>query len=98
MPVTKTDVEAYVADETNLTRAQAKKAVDAVFGCITKSLAKGGEVRVTGFGSFKVTATKARTGRNPRTNEPMKIPAGKRPTFKAGTGLKEAVSSAKKKK
>jgi DNA-binding protein HU-beta len=92
MPVTKAQVEESVANAANLNKAQAKRAVDAVFDFITETLSKGDEVRLTGFGSFKVTETKARQGRNPRTNEDIQIPAGKRPTFKAGTGLKEAVS------
>jgi DNA-binding protein HU-beta len=91
MPVTKADLEAKVADAAGLNKAQARKAVDAVFGSISDALSKGDEVRLTGFGSFKVTETKARTGRNPRTNAAINIPAGKRPTFRAGTGLKQAV-------
>ena len=51
----------------------------------------GEEVRLTGFGNFRVTQTAARTGRNPRTGETLNIAAGKRPTFTAGSRLKSAV-------
>ncbi|MGI8824510.1 MAG: HU family DNA-binding protein [Chloroflexota bacterium] len=94
MPVGKAELEQQVADDANLNKAQAKKAVDAVFRCITDTLRSGEKVNITGFGSFGVTETAARQGRNPRTNEPLNIPAGKRPSFKAGSQLKSAVGAA----
>ena len=69
-----------------------KKAVDAVFDGITASLKAGGSVAVLGFGSFSVAARAARIGRNPRTGAEIKIAASRAPTFKAGKGLKDAVS------
>jgi DNA-binding protein HU-beta len=93
--MTKTDLVNRVAKDTGLSQAQAGKVVGDVFEVITTSLRSGEEVRVTGFGTFKVTSTSQRTGRNPRTGEAITIPAGKRPSFSAGTQLTEAVRGAK---
>jgi DNA-binding protein HU-beta len=90
--VNKNDLVAAVADSAGLTKADAAKAVDAVFDSISGSLKKGGEVRLVGFGTFSVVARKATTGRNPRTGETIQIPASKQPKFKAGKGLKDAVN------
>jgi len=91
MPVGKSELEQQVAEAAGLNKSQAKKAVDAVFKTISDTLKSGDKVNITGFGSFGVTETAARQGRNPRTNEPLNIPAGKRPSFKAGSQLKSAV-------
>lgn len=73
------------------TKKQAADAVDAVFDTITKSLASGKEVSVSGFGTFRVTKRAARMGINPRTGEKLQIPAVTRPKFTAGKALKDAV-------
>jgi DNA-binding protein HU-beta len=91
MAIGKTELAQQVAEQAGLSRSQANKAVDAVLESITVALQKDDEVRLTGFGSFKVTQTKARTGRNPRTGETLNIAAGKRPTFTAGSRLKQSV-------
>jgi DNA-binding protein HU-beta len=88
----KQDLIANVADASGLTKADASKAVEAVFDAITGALKKGGEVRLVGFGTFSVSKRKASTGRNPRTGETMTIPASSQPKFKAGKGLKDAVN------
>lgn len=88
----KNDLIAAVADNTDLSRGDATKAVDAVFDLITDCLKKGDEVRLVGFGTFSVSQRKATQGRNPRTGETIQIPASKQPKFKAGKGLKEAVN------
>jgi len=88
----KSELVAAVADSAGLSKADANKAVDAVFDCITGALKKGEEVKVTGFGSFSVVKRAASEGRNPRTGETIKIPASKAPKFKAGKGLKDAVN------
>ena len=88
----KNDLVAAVADSAGLTKADAAKAVDAVFDNISGSLKKGGEVRLVGFGTFSVVNRKATTGRNPRTGETIQIPASKQPKFIAGKGLKDAVN------
>jgi len=86
----KQDLVSSVADSSGLSKADAGKAVDATFEAITKSLKKGGDCRLVGFGTFSVAQRKASTGRNPRTGEPMQIPASKQPKFKAGKALKDA--------
>ena len=73
------------------TRKMAQDAVEAVLSTITKGLKEGQPVTMVGFGTFKVSKRKARTGRNPQTGESIKIPARKVPTFTPGKALKEAI-------
>lgn len=73
------------------TKKQAQAAVDAVFAAVTKSLSRGEEVTVSGFGTFRTKKAAARSGRNPKTGEKLTIPASIRVKFKAGKALKEAV-------
>ena len=73
------------------TRKAAQAATEAVFEVITKTLARGEEVTVTGFGTFRAMKVAARDGRNPKTGESIRIAASVRPKFKAGKGLKDAV-------
>jgi DNA-binding protein HU-beta len=88
----KNELISSVAEAAGLSKADAAQAVDGVFNTITKTLAKGGEVRFVGFGTFSVANRAASEGRNPRTGEKIKIPASKQPKFKAGKGLKDAVN------
>ncbi|HTS91381.1 MAG TPA: HU family DNA-binding protein [Stellaceae bacterium] len=81
-----------VATATELTKADAAKAVDAVLDSITRSLKKGQEVRLVGFGTFLVKKRAASKGRDPRTGAEIKIAASIQPKFKAGKGLKDAVN------
>lgn len=81
-----------VADASGLSKTDASKAVEAVFGTISAALTKGDEVRLVGFGTFSVSKRKASTGRNPRTREPMTIKASNQPKFKAGKVLKDSVN------
>jgi DNA-binding protein HU-beta len=91
--VNKQELIAAVAEQADLTKKDADKAVGAVFSLIEKALVKGDKVQLIGFGTFETRATKARTGRNPRNpDQEIKIPAGKKPSFKAGKGLKDAVN------
>lgn len=83
---------AAVADQAQLTKKDAKKAVEAVFSTISNSLAEGHKVQIIGFGTFEVRDRKGREGRNPRTNEPIQIEASKTPAFKAGKQLKDLVN------
>jgi DNA-binding protein HU-beta len=89
--VNKNDLIDAVASESDLRKSDATKAVDAVFKCIEISLKKGEEVRLVGFGTFAVSQRAASQGRNPRTGEPIQIPASKQVKFKAGKGFKDAV-------
>ena len=73
------------------TKKAAQEAVECVLSSITKSLKKGEDVTLTGFGSFKVVKRKARKGRNPYTGEEIKIKATKAPKFTPGKALKDAV-------
>ena len=88
----KNDLVSAVAGSVGLSRADAGKAVDSVFGNITSSLQSGDDVRLAGFGTFSVANRKWRTGRNPRTGAPIYIPARNHAKFKAGKALKEAVN------
>ena len=88
----KNDLIAKVADMADMSKGDATKAVDCVIDAITDSLKAGDEVRLVGFGTFSVSHRKATMGRNPRTGEPMQIPASMQPKFKAGKGLKDAVN------
>ena len=88
----KNDLVATVAASTGLSKSDATKAVDGVFGAITDALKKGEEVRLVGFGTFSVAQRAASEGRNPRTGEKIQIPASVQPKFKAGKGLKDAVN------
>jgi len=90
--VNKQDLVAHVADAAGLSKADATKAVDSVIDGITDSLKRGNEVRLVGFGTFAVAQRAASRGRNPRTGEPINIPASKQPKFKAGKALKDAVN------
>ncbi len=73
-------------------RKQAAHALDSVLDTITREVARGEKVAITGFGSFEKAVRNARTGRNPRTGEKVSVPASKTPKFRAGAGLKEAVN------
>ena len=88
----KNDLISEVADAAGLSKADATKAVDAVFDNIAGALGKGGEVRLVGFGTFSVSHRKATTGRNPRMGEAIQIKASNQPKFKAGKALKDAVN------
>ncbi|MDQ2696435.1 MAG: HU family DNA-binding protein [Pseudomonadota bacterium] len=80
-----------VAGATGLSRAEAAKAVDAVFAGIADALKAGDQVTLIGFGTFIVRERAARTGRDPRTGNALQIGASRVPAFKAGKGLKDAV-------
>jgi len=88
----KTELVAAVAKKTDLSKSKAEEALNALLDAITASLKKGNEVKLIGFGTFKVTNRKAQMGRNPRTGAPLKIAASKQPKFAAGKALKDAVN------
>ncbi|MBL4832619.1 MAG: HU family DNA-binding protein [Pseudomonas sp.] len=82
-----------IAHNTDITKAEAERALNAFTGAVTEELASGGDVALVGFGTFSVSARAARTGRNPKTGEPLQIAATNVPKFKAGKGLKDAVNA-----
>ena len=88
----KADFIASVADNAELSKADAGRAVDAMVETITKALKKGESITLVGFGTFAIRKRAARTGRNPRTGQTIKIKASKNPAFKAGKALKDAVN------
>jgi DNA-binding protein HU-beta len=91
----KSDLVDALASQTGMTKADAARAVDALFatdaGIISRSLRSGRKVQITGFGTFEAKMRKARTGRNPRTGQTINIPATTSPSFRAGKGLKDAL-------
>ncbi len=89
--MTKSDLIQQISKDAGISQSQAGKLVTEVFNQIAGALQKGDEVRITGFGTFRVTETKERTGRNPRTGQPLTIPASKRVTFAPGSGLSNQV-------
>lgn len=80
-----------IASEANLTKADAKRALDAFVNTTTGALKKGDRVALVGFGSFSVAKRNARTGRNPQTGKPITIKAKKVVKFKAGSDLADKV-------
>ena len=84
-------VEAVMKEAGLETKVQAQKVVDAVFDTIVKTMSRGEEVAITGFGTFRVAKRAARMGRNPKTGESIQIKASTKPKFRAGKVLKEAV-------
>lgn len=88
----KTELIEQMADKAGISKAAAGAALDAATEAIKGTLKKGGSVTLVGFGSFTVTKRAARTGRNPKTGEPLKIKARKSPKFTAGKGLKDALN------
>lgn len=81
-----------IATQGGLSKAQAGQALDATIAAISNALKAGDTVTLVGFGTFSVKERAARSGRNPKTGETIKIDATKVPGFKAGKGLKDAVA------
>jgi DNA-binding protein HU-beta len=81
-----------VAAAADLTKADATKAVEAFVDTVTRTLKRGDQVAIVGFGSFSVKSRAARQGRNPKTGATIDIPASRVPGFKAGKALKDAVN------
>jgi DNA-binding protein HU-beta len=85
-------VDAVVAADAKLTKAQAKALVDGLFSAVSAAAARGEEVSIPGFGKFKVQAKPARTGRNPATGGAIQIAASKKVSFTPAKQLKDAVN------
>jgi DNA-binding protein HU-beta len=85
-----------VASDSGLSKADSSRAIESLLDTVTKTLKKGDEVSITGFGKFSVIKRAARKGVNPRTGERVQIKASKAPKFSAGATLKQAVSPKKK--
>jgi DNA-binding protein HU-beta len=90
----KSDLVDALADRAGMTKADASRAMDALFGgngIIAGALRMEKRVQITGFGTFEAKHRKARMGRNPRTGATIHIPASKSPGFRAGKGFKDAI-------
>lgn len=90
--ITRTDLVHMVAADMDVATGRAAEAVDAVLHAIERGLHEGQEVRLTGFGTFAVSARKATTGRNPRTGEVIAVAATRSVRFRPGKPLRDAVS------
>ena len=91
--MTKTQLIDKIAKDTELTKKQATEAVDAMIAAMQDALVAGEGVQLVGFGGFSVKDVAARTGRNPKTNEIVEIPASRRVTFSASKTLKDKVNA-----
>ena len=88
----KTDLIEHISTSAEISKAASSRAVDALIGAVKATLKKNGTVTLVGFGTFSVGKRAARSGRNPRTGEAIKIKAAKVPKFKPGKALKDAVN------
>lgn len=88
----KSELIEAIATAAELSKADAERALDGLVKVVKKTLKSGDTISLVGFGTFSVRKRAARTGRNPRTGDTIKIKASKVPGFKAGKGLKDAVN------
>jgi len=90
--VNKSELIDTIASSADISKAAAGRALDAAMDAVKKALKKGDMITLVGFGTFYVGKRAARTGRNPRTGDAIKIKAAKVPKFRAGKALKDAVN------
>jgi DNA-binding protein HU-beta len=90
--VNKTELIEHIAKHADISKAAATRALEATIGAVKTTLKKGGSVSLVGFGTFAVGRRAARTGRNPRTGDAIKIKAAKVPKFRPGKALKDALN------
>ena len=88
----KSELVVALAEKTEMTKKSAETSLNALVEIITDELKNGGKIQLVGFGTFETRERAAREGRNPRTKEPITIPASTVPVFKAGKELKEKVN------
>lgn len=88
----KTELIGAVAEKSGLSKKDAEKAASALFDAVTEALVAGDKVSVIGFGSFETKNRAERTARNPRDGSTVVVPATRHVVFKAGKGLKDAVT------
>ena len=94
----KAELVAAVAEKTNSTKKDAEASINAFLETVGDALKNDEKVQLIGFGTFETRERAARSGKNPRTGEAVKIKASKVPAFKAGAALKQAVNTKKKSK
>lgn len=90
--VNKTELIDQIANDADISKASATRALDSALAAIAATLKMGGSVSLVGFGTFEVGQRAARAGRNPRTGESIKIDEAKVPKFRAGKALKDALN------
>lgn len=88
----KTELVVAVAEQADISKKDAEKALKAFVDVVTEEMKKGEKVQLVGFGTFEVSERAAREGRNPQTGKTMKIEACKAPKFKAGKALKDMMN------
>ena len=88
----KTELVAALAAKASITKGDAEKFVNGFVATVEETLARDDKIQLVGFGTFEVKTRAARTARNPRTGEEIKIAAAKVPAFKAGKALKDIVN------
>ena len=88
----KTELIDHIAKQADISKAAAGRALEAIVGGIRSSLRKGNSVTLVGFGTFTVGKRAARTGRNPRTGDSIKIKAARVPKFRPGKALQESLN------
>jgi DNA-binding protein HU-beta len=89
--MTKAELVARMAEKAALTKSQSEKVLHAIIGTVQEALHQGEQVTLVGFGTFGVRSRGARKGRHPRTGQEIWLPADRKPTFKPGKGLRQAV-------
>jgi len=90
--VNKSELVEHIAKSADISKAAAARSLDAMMNAVKATLKKNQSVTLVGFGTFSVGQRAARSGRNPRTGEVIKIKSAKVPKFKAGKALKDAVN------
>lgn len=88
----RTDVISYIAEEKSMTKKRAEEIVRLILGTMRESLERGEKVQITGFGTFEVKDRAPRIGRNPKTNEEVKIDAFRKPVFRPSQQLKDRIN------
>ena len=89
----KTELIAAIAENAEISKKDAEKALKAFTDVVAAELVKGEKIQLVGFGTFEVSERAAREGRNPKSGETMTIPASRTPKFKAGKALKDQVNA-----
>jgi integration host factor subunit beta len=93
--MTKSELIDFIASRSELTKSRAELVVNCVFDAMTEALERGEGIEIRGFGSFTVRPYKPYSGRNPRTGEPVPVPAKRLPFFKVGKELKDLVNKSR---
>lgn len=88
----KEEFSKHIAQQHNITQKAAHDVIDTFISSVIDAMGQGKEISLVGFGNFSIGKVAARTGRNPKTQEPLQIPAYNQPKFKAGQKLKDAVN------